>query len=502
MVRSHASLLPSAHHPVVRLVLPVVLLLLCLCGILVYVIMLAREAHLERAGQTATSLIAAISKDVSRNIEILDLSLQGIVDDLKYPEIDHLDPELRQRVLFDRSVTARHLGRVLVIDENGDLRIDSRTLDPQPLNLADRDYFQVHKVRDDIGTYIGLPERTKVSREWFIGISRRLSHPNGSFAGVVSATLRLSFFSELFKDVALGSNGDVMLLRTDGTLVMRWPYDEAYIGRDLSDSPLFAHASQSRSGVYQANSAADGLHRLVVYSQVGNLPLVAAIGQSTDQVYANWRRNSRSVVLLVSGLCLMTVLLAVYLAREVTRRESAERNLAVLAMFDALTSLFNRRYLEDVLDREWRRCTRMRLPIAMLIIDVDRLESYNEMHGFEAGDTLLKAIGESVSKTLKRATDFGARYGGDEFAILVSGASAAEAQNISRFVRQQFSTDCRKAGITPAGLSIGVALAVPKPGGSPSLLVDAAEKALANAKQHGPGRTDGASDLHEQNRAA
>lgn len=198
----------------------------------------------------------------------------------------------------------------------------------------------------------------------------------------------------------------------------------------------------------------------------------------------------------------MTVLLAVYLAREVTRRESAERNLAVLAMFDGLTGLFNRRYLEDVLDREWRRCTRMRLPIAMLIIDVDRLESYNETHGFEAGDTLLKTIGESVSKILKRATDFGARYGGDEFAILVSGASAAEAQNISRFVRQQFSTDCRKAGITPAGLSIGVALAAPKPGGSPSLLVDAAEKALANAKQRGPGRTDRASDVREENRAA
>jgi predicted signal transduction protein with EAL and GGDEF domain len=134
------------------------------------------------------------------------------------------------------------------------------------------------------------------------------------------------------------------------------------------------HLAQSRSGTYEADSAADGLHRLVVYSQIGDLPLVVGIGQSTDHIHANWWRNSRSVILLVSILCVMTVLLAVYLAREVTRRESAERDLAVLAMFDALTGLFNRRYVEDVLDREWRRGTRARQSLAALIVNLDLFE--------------------------------------------------------------------------------------------------------------------------------
>jgi len=381
------------------------------------------------------------------------------------------------------------------------LRVDSRSLPPDRLNFADRDYFQAHKARNDLGNYIGRPDRTRVSGEWFIAISRRLSHSDGSFGGVVMASLRLSFFKELFKDVTLGPDGEVMLARTDGTLIMRWPYNEAYIGRDLSKSPFFAHLAESRSGIYEANSAADGIHRLVVYSQVGDLPLVVGIGQSTNHIYANWRRNSRSVVLLVSILCVMTVLLAVYLAREVTRRESAERDLAVLAMFDGLTGL-NRRYVEDVLDREWRRCTRARQPLAVLIVNLDLFEAYNATHGYEAGDALLKTLGRSIAGTLKRGTDFGARYGGDEFAIVLSGASVAEADNVTRLLRRQFSADCAKAEVAPAGLSIGIAVAVPKPGDSPGRLVEAGGEALCVAKERGRGRTEIARGPREFDRAA
>src|SRR5262249_46164851 len=117
-----------------------------------------------------------------------------------------------------------------------------------------------------------------------------------SFAGVVMASLRLSVFKELFKDVALGPDGDVTLAGTDGTLIMRWPYKEDYIGLDLSKkSPLFAHLAQPRSRTYEANSATDGRRRLVVYSQVGDLPLVIGIGQSTYHLYPNSRRNNHSL---------------------------------------------------------------------------------------------------------------------------------------------------------------------------------------------------------------
>jgi diguanylate cyclase (GGDEF)-like protein len=472
------------------LIVPVLILLSCFCGVLIEAIMQSHRGYVDRAGENATSLIAAISADISRNLEIIDLSLQGVADDFKRPELDRIGPELHQRVLFERSMTARHLGRIRVIDEAGDLRIDSRALTPEALNLADRDYFRVHKAGDHVGIYIGRPERARVSGEWLIGISRRLSHPDGSFAGVVVASLRLSFFKELFKDIALGPGGDVTLARTDGILLMRWPYKEEYVGLDVSNSPLLTHLAHSRSGIFEANSASDGLNRLVAYGQIGDLPLVAAIGQSTDRIYATWRRNTRLVVLLVNILCAMTILLAVYLAREVRKRESAERDLVGLAVFDGLTGLFNRAYVDNMLDREWRRCTRARLSLALLLIDLDCFEPYNETYGYEAGDALLKIVGELIAATLKRGTDVAARYGGDEFAILLPAASIHDAENVSRLLRQRFADACSKTGIATAGLSIGVAVAMPKAGDSPSGLIEAAERALQLAKEHGRGRTE------------
>ena len=484
------------------LVVPVVTLLFCFSGVLIHVLMEARRAALERAGETAARLIAALSSDISRNIEILDLSLQAVVDDLKNPKIDHIDPELRQLLLFDRSATARHLGRMLVIDESGNLRIDSRTLNPQSRNFADRDYFQAHKNSDDIGTYIGRPERARDSGKWFIGISRRLSHADGSFAGVVAASLRLSFFEELFKDVALGRNGNVTLARTDRTLITQWPPDESYIGLDLSRSALYPHLAQSQSGVFETDSVTDGVHRLVAYGQVGDLPLVIGLGQSMKHVYANWRRNTRSITVLVTVLCVMTVLLAIYLSSELTRRESAERDLAMLQMSDGLTGLLNRRFFDEVLDREWRRCRRARLPAAVLMIDVDFFGVYNDANGDRAGDALLKTLGKSIAAISKRAGDWGARYGGDEFAIFLSGASAAEAETVCRLLRQRFADECVKNGISAAGLSIGIAAAAPNIRESPDRLVEAADQAVHLAKQRGRGRTEMACRSHDLTRAA
>ncbi|MFL6799469.1 MAG: cache domain-containing protein [Xanthobacteraceae bacterium] len=228
-------------RPVFRPLLPTFLILAGFCAICAHVLIQARVATRERAADTAMSLIAAIKSDVSRNIETLDLSLQGVVDNLRYPGIHQIDPQLRQLVLFDRSATARHLGTILVIDENGNVRLDSRTIHPAALNFADRDYFQAHEQDETLGTYIGRPARARVSGEWFIGVSRRLSHADGSFAGVVVATLHLSYFRELFKDLALGPDSTVTLSHADGTLLMRWPYQEELLGYNLKNAALHEH---------------------------------------------------------------------------------------------------------------------------------------------------------------------------------------------------------------------------------------------------------------------
>jgi diguanylate cyclase (GGDEF)-like protein len=88
--------------------------------------------------------------------------------------------------------------------------------------------------------------------------------------------------------------------------------------------------------------------------------------------------------------------------------------------------LFNRPYIDNMIDREWRRCTHARLPLALLLIDLDLFEPYNEKHGHEAGDALLKELGESIAATWKRGNDLAARNGGDEFAVLEAAERALQ----------------------------------------------------------------------------
>jgi len=277
-------------HPIFWMIISVLLLAVGISAIFVDVLVEMRTATKERASDVANHLAAAIDNDVQRNIESIDLSLQAVVEGLQRPDINQLAPDLRQVVLFDRSATARHLGLIIVTDEFGNVRLDSRTTNPQPANAADRDYFQIHKNNDNVGLYIGHPSLGRLTGLPFIGISRRLSHSDGAFAGVVAASLQLQYFRNLFANIALGPGSNVTLGSTDGTILMRWPYDPKFIGLKTKGAEVYKQLARARMGQFEATTTIDGVHRLVVYRQIGNLPLVIGVGQSTTEIYSQWRQ--------------------------------------------------------------------------------------------------------------------------------------------------------------------------------------------------------------------
>jgi diguanylate cyclase (GGDEF)-like protein len=127
------------------------------------------------------------------------------------------------------------------------------------------------------------------------------------------------------------------------------------------------------------------------------------------------------------------------------------------------------------------------------MIDTDLFKSYNDRHGHLAGDVLLKTIGEAINKTISRVTDFGARFGGDEFTILLPGSSLTQAFQLAARLRQNFAELCRQNDVIESGLSIGIA-GVSSPGrASYSELIRAADHALYCAKNLGRNRTEVAS---------
>ncbi|QOT81911.1 hypothetical protein [Cupriavidus basilensis] len=117
--------------------------------------------HAHKRGAANLSLI--LERDISRNLEIYELSMYAVIDGVKDTKILRLSPAIRQLVLFDRFTTATDVGTLLVTDEQGNLVLDSRSTPPRPVNLADRDYFKVHRDSATVGLYISQPFQPRLS---------------------------------------------------------------------------------------------------------------------------------------------------------------------------------------------------------------------------------------------------------------------------------------------------------------------------------------------------
>jgi diguanylate cyclase (GGDEF)-like protein len=275
---------------------------------------------------------------------------------------------------------------------------------------------------------------------------------------------------------------------------MRWPNQAAMIGSNMNHAGIFKALAQSRSGRFESLAVVDGIHRLYAYSQIGDLPLAISVGQATSDIYAPWRRYATVIGLMIVVLCGVSVTFAFYLAREMRRRNEAETNLEMLAATDPLTGLANRRNFNAGIEREWRRAAREGSGLALLMIDADHFKSYNDRNGHLGGDKLLQALGAAMLQSVRRGTDVAARYGGDEFAILLPGASAAGAAQVAEDVRARFAAICKERSLVGSGLSLGAATLMPGRGQSLGSLIGSADKALYRAKALGRGRTEVALD--------
>jgi diguanylate cyclase (GGDEF)-like protein len=459
------------------------------CAICVLLSLDVRRSAWEQARLSAGNLVSAIQTDIERNIELYDLSLQAVVDGLREPDIGAVRPEIRQLVLFDRAATAKYMGSILVLNRNGDVVLDSRSLSPAPENDADHDFFTAHKRDPGLGLYIGKLELDR-SGQHVIGISRRLAASDGSFAGVVVGTLRIAYFDALFKKLNLGQDSTITLVRSDGTTLARLPSPAPSIGRNLAGADLFRHFNAGApSGSFESMAASDGVNRLFTYGQIGPLPLILTVGLSTRQIDAAWLRSSGILGLVVMVLVAGVVMLKRRLGRELARRLAAEEDLSVQARTDSLTGLPNRRHFDEALEREWRRALRAGSWLGLLMIDVDHFKSFNDQFGHHAGDQILAAIAGCIANTAQRATDFAARYGGEEFAVLLSGKEAQDAIRLAERICAAVATMERSPGV-PSGLtvSVGVACLAPDAHAIQQDLVGTADRALFDAKQGGRNR--------------
>lgn len=156
---------------------------------------------------------------------------------------------------------------------------------------------------------------------------------------------------------------------------------------------------------------------------------------------------------------------------------------------DPLTGLFNRRYLEETLEREIRRAVRSEQSLGLLMLDLDHFKSFNDTYGHDAGDTVLREAASFLTKSV-RAEDMVCRFGGEEFVIILPMADLKATQARGERIRSKL----RELVVLHQGQSVGVVTvsvgvaALPDHGTSPRALIDAADAALYRAKRAGRDR--------------
>jgi diguanylate cyclase (GGDEF)-like protein len=181
--------------------------------------------------------------------------------------------------------------------------------------------------------------------------------------------------------------------------------------------------------------------------------------------------------------------------RKVTRQKLSENHgrLSEQAFLDGLTKLANRRYFDKVLESEVRRASRDKTNIALLFCDVDYFKMFNDTYGHLEGDRCLQAIAEIFQQEFQRAGDFVARFGGEEFAVILSGTLANDALESAEKLREQIvaiAIEHQQSPLQKITLSIGVAsINAPKPDDAQQLL-SRADKALYKAKTNGRNRVE------------
>lgn len=156
---------------------------------------------------------------------------------------------------------------------------------------------------------------------------------------------------------------------------------------------------------------------------------------------------------------------------------------------DGLTGIANRRYLDDYLSAEWRRARRDQLELALLLIDVDDFKLYNDTYGHVAGDTVLKQVAAALESSIERAADLCARFGGEEFAVILPGIGIEGAVAASHKIAKALEALMIPHETSSVGefvsVSIGAATIVPQEGQLQTELIEMADRRLYRAKSLG-----------------
>jgi len=264
---------------------------------------------------------------VGRTMQGIDLLIEttrNIVEaqpELMRPGNVELASRLQQQAALFPDV-----GRLVVLDAEGNRVGGSRAQSRHGTSFADRDDFTAQRANPDAGLYFGIT-RGRAGGQASITVSRAMKTADGRFAGMVIGTLQVGTLRDFFRTRTSGESGSVGLWRNDGTLLLREPDPNNIAGTRYGNITLFTQFADGDSpvGSFESFGLTDGVRRHVSYRMLSGLPLTITVARAYDDLLEPWRRSAWSYASIAAVLNVLILGLGGFLAVEMNRRQRSEQ---------------------------------------------------------------------------------------------------------------------------------------------------------------------------------
>ena len=228
---------------------------------------------------------------------------------------------------FDRTT----VDNVYVINASGDVAVSHDSM-AGVRSVADRDYFQFHRSNPQDQIFVASVEAGRVTGSFHFRATRRINLPDGSFGGVVLATVNPQSFSRYYQELAVGTQTSAGLLGTaDFKFRARFPELPASQWQVPLESPLWNLLQQTPTGQYKSTSSVDSIERIFAYRKIAGLPLVMVTGFSVADLNASVLERMRWMILGTMTVLLVVLTLATLLTIEIHRRNEQDRFMSMLS---------------------------------------------------------------------------------------------------------------------------------------------------------------------------
>ncbi|GIZ52688.1 sensor domain-containing diguanylate cyclase [Noviherbaspirillum aridicola] len=311
-----------------QLALGLLLVLPPMWGLLGFEIMRLRAAAEQETKSEVGNLVHAFAEEVGATVGTIDLSLVGLRDRLQQQRADlggiirRLQQHIGETVLFQVAIT----------DARGRLVYSSVDTSAVGMDLSDREHIRVHMERQGDRLFISKPILGRVSGQWSIQFTRPLYRQDGTFDGVIVASVAPAYFVRFLDKINLGEDATVALVRQGGDILARNPAgpDGKGIGGRM-DAGLFLRPEGPAAGLYRRVSEVDGIERIYAWRDLPRYQLTVLTGRSVESVRARYAAQQRAFLLaglgaslLVAGAGYLLLLAARHRARAVDALAESE----------------------------------------------------------------------------------------------------------------------------------------------------------------------------------